>query len=228
MTNEHKKALINYLFDFISDQRKKRFLDIIEYRTRHVTVVLEDIFQAQNASAVLRTCDCFGIQDVHAIETKNKFDVNRDIALGSTQWLNLYKHKGEGNNTIKCLNTLKDKGYKIIATSPYKNGHTIEELPLDNKTALVFGTELEGITDDVKNMADGFVTVPMFGFTESFNISVSAALALYTLTNRLHKSEIKWQLTDEEKDDILLKWQRNTINKVELIEKEFLERMNRQ
>lgn len=227
MNSEHKKALINYLFDFISEQRKKRFLEIIEYRTRHITIVLEDIFQPQNASAVLRTCDCFGVQDVHIIETRNKYDVNPDVALGSAQWLNMYKYKGTENNTISCLNTLKEKGYKIIATSPHANDHTIDELPLDHKTALVFGTELEGITDDVKEMADGFVKIPMFGFTESFNISVSAALALHTLTNRLHKSGINWKLSEEEKNDILLEWQRNTINKVELIEKDFLEKMNK-
>lgn len=228
MKSENKKELIEYLFKFISDQRKKRFLEVINYRTRHITVVLEDIFQPQNASAVLRTCDCFGIQDVHIIETRNKYDVNPDVALGSSQWIDMYKYKGEEKNTINCLSQLKAKGYKIIATSPHKNDFLVENLPIENKTALVFGTELEGITDDVKNMADGFVKIPMFGFTESFNISVSAALALYTLTNRLHKSEVNWQLSNDERDEVLLKWQRNTINKVELIEKDFLEKLNKQ
>lgn len=226
MSREQNKALIEYLNTFISENRKKRFGEVIEYRTRHITIVLEDIFQSQNASAVLRTCDCFGIQDVHIIETRNKYDVNPDVALGSSQWLNMFKYKGNENNTIACLSKLKEKGYKIIATSPHTNDCNIEDLPLESKTALVFGTELEGITEDVKKMADGFVKIPMFGFTESFNISVSAALILYSITRRLHQSVISWQLTEDEKNEILLKWQRNTINKVELIESEFLKKHN--
>lgn len=211
------KELINYLTKFVSEERAKKFEDVVHKRSRHLTVVLEDIYQPHNASAVLRSCDCFGIQDIHIIENKNLYSVNEDVALGSSKWLNLIKYK----NTISCIDELKKQGYKIIATSPHKNDCTIQELDILPKTALVFGTELKGISEEVSLHADGFVKIPMFGFTESFNISVSAALCLHTLIHKLHSSAINWELNELEKEQILLQWLRNSINRSELIETEF-------
>lgn len=217
--------LIEYLSGFISENRRQKFVEVIRWRTRHITVVLEDIYQPHNASAVLRSCDCFGIQDIHVIENRNRYTVNPDVALGSPKWLNLHKYKQAENNTLSCLRSLKEKGYRIVATSPHKNDCNIEDLPIDGKLALVFGTELEGISDTVREQADEFVKIPMFGFTESFNISVSAAICLHTLVNRLHRSGIKWQLEEKEKEEVLLGWLRNSINRSELLEKEFLKKM---
>jgi tRNA (guanosine-2'-O-)-methyltransferase len=213
--------LVKYLSGFISDNRKKKFEEIIQNRTRHITVVLEDIYQPHNASAVLRSCDCFGIQDVHVIENKNKYQVNPDVALGSPKWLNLYKYNGAENNTIACLNHLKNQGYRIVATTPHEKDCNLEELPIDSKTALLFGTELEGISDIARSKADAFVKIPMYGFTESFNISVSAAICLYSLTHKLHQADFDWHLTESEKQEVMLAWLRNSINKPELIEEEF-------
>jgi len=216
--------LINHLSQFISENRRAKFDEVVKYRTRYVTVVLEDIYQPHNASAVLRSCDCFGVQDIHIIENKNAYTVNPDVALGSPKWLNLHKYKKEENNTLNCIKQLKEKGYKIVATTPHKDDYTIETLPINQPLALVFGTELTGISDTVREHADEFVKIPMFGFTESFNISVSAALCLNTIISRLHKSEFNWQLTAQAKEELILTWLRNTINKVELIEKEYWER----
>jgi tRNA (guanosine-2'-O-)-methyltransferase len=216
--------LINYLSQFISESRRAKFDEVVKFRTRYLTVVLEDIYQPHNASAVLRSCDCFGIQDIHIIENKNAYTVNPDVALGSPKWLNLHKYKKEENNTLSCIKQLKEKGYKIVATTPHKDDYTIETLPIDKPIALVFGTELTGISDTVREYADEFVKIPMFGFTESFNISVSAALCLNTIISRLHKSEYKWQLSEDAKEELILNWLRNTINKVELIEKEYWEK----
>jgi tRNA (guanosine-2'-O-)-methyltransferase len=217
-----RQKLLNYLLSFISDNKVKKFGENIRHRTRHLTIVLEDIYQPHNASAVLRSCDCFGIQDVHIIENLNKYEVNPDVALGSAKWLTLIKYNKETENTRSCLVSLKKKGYKIVATSPHKNDFTPESLTLDKKTALVFGTELEGLTGNALEMADEYVRIPMYGFTESLNISVSAALLLFTLTERLRKSDINWQLSEEEKTDIMLQWARNVIKKSDLIEREFL------
>ncbi len=217
-----KKVLIDYFMQFISDNRKQRFDEVMENRTRHLTVVMEDVFQSHNVSAVLRSCDCFGVQDVHVIENRNKYSVNPDVSLGSTNWLNVHRYNKEENNSISCIKELKAKGYKVIATTPHKDDCTIHELNLDQKTALVFGTEKEGITEDVIKHADGFVKIPMYGFTESFNISVSAALCLHTLVERLHASKINWHLTEAEKQDVLLDWLRASISSSKLIEKEFL------
>ncbi|MBI2270931.1 MAG: RNA methyltransferase [Bacteroidetes bacterium] len=220
------KKLIEYLSGFASEERVKKFYDVINNRTRHFTIVLEDIYQPHNASAVLRSCDCFGIQDVHIIENKNQYTVNQDIALGSSKWLNLIKYKEHPNNTLACINDLKKKGYKIIATSPHKDDNIIQKLDITSKTALVFGTELKGISDEVMRHADGFVKIPMFGFTESFNISVSAALCLHTLVHKLHHSEIHWQLDNKEKEEVMIEWLRNSINRSELIEEEYYKKKN--
>jgi tRNA (guanosine-2'-O-)-methyltransferase len=151
----------------------------------------------------------------------NKYEVNPDVALGSAKWLSLIKYNQEINNTVSCLRTLKNKGYKIVATSPHKHDFTPESLPLEQKTALVFGTELAGLTDCVKEMADTFVRIPMYGFTESLNISVSAALLLFTLSERLRKSVIDWHLQEEEKTDIMLQWAKNVVKRSETMESEF-------
>ncbi|MEO6884630.1 MAG: RNA methyltransferase [Bacteroidia bacterium] len=222
MSEKNISELVNHLFNFISDNRKKKFLEVLQFRTRHISIVLEDIYQAHNASAVLRSCDCFGIQDVHIIENKNKYTVNPDIALGSSKWVNLIKYNQSENNSLEAIQKLKKDGYRIVATSPHANDCNLEELNIDKKIALVFGTELNGISDEIKNNADEFVKIPMFGFTESFNISVSAALCLHTLSTKLHQSKIDWKLKENEKEIILLDWLCNSINKPELIEKEFL------
>lgn len=217
-------ALIDYLSSFISENRKKKFEEVIQWRTRHITVVLEDIYQPHNASAVLRSCDCFGIQDIHVVENKNKYTVNPDVALGSPKWLKLIKYNKAENNTLECISTLKSKGYRIVATTPHKDDYNIEDLPVDGKLALVFGTELEGISDTVREHADEYVKIPMFGFTESFNISVSAAICLHTLTMKLHTSDIDWRLSEEERYEVLLNWLRNSIHRSSLLEKEFYSR----
>lgn len=218
----NKQLLLNHLMEFVTERRKARFEDIIRHRTRYLTIVLEDIFQPHNASAVLRSCDCFGIQDVHIIENSNKYEVNPDVALGSSKWLTLHKHNQFENNTRNCLESLRYRGYRIVATTPHRDGCMIDELPLDQKTALVFGTELEGLTPLALEMSDAFVKIPMYGFTESFNISVSAALCLYHLSEKLRKSSIGWQLSEDEALEIMLSWARKTIRNADLIEKRFL------
>jgi tRNA (guanosine-2'-O-)-methyltransferase len=222
---EKKQQLYAFLSEFISENKKNKFEEIIRQRTRYITVVLEDIFQPHNASAVLRTCDCFGIQDVHIIENQNKYEINPDVALGSSKWLCLYKYSAAENNTADCLQQLKNSGYRIIATTPHKKDHTPEELPLDQKIALVFGTELEGLSPKAIEMSDGFVKIPMVGFTESLNISVSAALLVRSITERLHQSAISWQLSETESLDIKTAWAKQVVKKADLLEKEFFKKL---
>lgn len=222
MNSEIKQQLLTYLLTFVSDHKLTLFDKIIQSRTRHVTVVLEDIYQSQNASAVLRSCDCFGVQDVHVIENRNIYEVNDNVALGSSKWLNLVKYNSTENNTLDAFKKLRADGYKIVATTPHTNDQLIDELPLDNKIALVFGTEMEGVSQQVMDEADEFVKIPMYGFTESFNISVSAALSLYCLTEKLRKSDISWALSEEEALDVRLNWARNAIKKADAIEEAFL------
>ncbi|MGM0619880.1 MAG: TrmH family RNA methyltransferase [Bacteroidota bacterium] len=219
------KELINYLATFVTPDRLQLFEKVLQYRTSYLTVVLEDIYQSQNASAVLRSCDCFGIQHVNVIENRNTFNVNKEVALGSSKWLSIRKFTDTDNNNLNAVRTLKNEGYRIIATSPHKDDKTLEDFDLaKGKAALVFGSELPGISDTIMNEADEFVKIPMFGFTESFNISVSAAVILHHLTGKLRNDEaINWQLTTVEKEKIKLEWLRNTIKRSSLLEQRFLE-----
>ena len=222
-----RKEFLNLLLTFVSENKQSKFKEIIKTRTRHLTIVLEDIFQPHNASAVLRSCDCFGIQDIHIIENENPYEVNPDVALGSSKWLTLHNYNKAPYNTLDCINDLKSKGYKIVATTPHQDDFTPDSLPIDQKTALLFGTELGGLTSSALDIADSYVRIPMVGFTESLNISVSAALLLYTLTGRIRKSDVNWQLNESDELEILLQWAKNTIRKSDIIEKEFLKKLKR-
>ncbi len=220
------KELIKHFSELITTERWQLMNKIIADRTRYITVVLEDIFQAHNASAVLRTCDCFGVQDVHIIENRNQYTVNPDVALGASKWLNLVKYSEQEENTIACINNLKEKGYRIVATTPHTDDVNLEEFDLSKgKIALMFGSELPGLTKTALNHADEFLKIPMYGFTESFNISVSASIILHHLRWKLNQSEIKWQLSNAEKDEILLNWLRQSIKRSDVVEKDFLRRI---
>jgi tRNA (guanosine-2'-O-)-methyltransferase len=219
------KDLIEYLSQYVTEKRMSLFRDVVKNRTKYITVVLEDIYQSQNASAVLRSCDCFGVQDVHVIENRNDFEVDPNVAMGASKWLTINHYNEGGNNTEKALHKLKNEGYRIIATSPHENDTFLDDFDLEaGKFALVFGTELLGISDEVKQNADTFLKIPMYGFTESFNISVSAAIVLHHLTHKLKKSPVQWQLSPYESDELIMKWLKNSVKGSEAIINYFNER----
>ena len=222
------KSLFEFLSYYITDRKKQIICDNIKERTRYITVVLEDIFQPQNASAVLRTCDCFGIQDVHIIENQNAYNINPDVVLGATQWLTLKNYNKKENNTLDAIKELKSKGYRIIATTLSDKNTSLNDFQLNKgKSALFFGTEQTGLSSDVIENADEFLKIPMYGFTESFNISVSAAIILHDLTLKLRQSEINWHLSETEQDELKVNWVKNTLKTPELLIKEFEKRINK-
>jgi tRNA (guanosine-2'-O-)-methyltransferase len=217
--------LIRYLSEFVTPERLDTFDEVLNYRTNYLTVLLEDLYQPHNASAVLRSCDCFGIQNVHIIENRNSYSVNPDVALGSNKWLTLIKYNQGEYNTIDAYQILKREGYRIVATVPHNDATNLDEFVLKGgKSALVFGTELEGLSKNAIQEADEYLRIPMFGFTGSFNISVSAAIILYQLTSQLRSSNIRWQLTSIEKEELKLEWLKRTIKKSDLLIREFLEK----
>lgn len=222
MESALKKELISYLSSFISDNRKKRFDEVLNHRTSHIRIVLENLYQAHNASAVLRSCESFGIQHVHFIENRNQLRISEEVAMGSSTWLSIHRHNGPGNNTKEALMSLKAQGYRIVATTPHRNDVTIDRLPVDTKFVLVFGTELEGISPDVHELADAYVKIPMFGFTESFNISVCAAICMYELTGRIRASVKDFLLTDDERTDVYFQWLKNSVSTSEALIENYL------
>jgi tRNA (guanosine-2'-O-)-methyltransferase len=208
-------------YEIITPNKREMFDRIAADRTKHLTVVMENIYQEHNASAVLRSCDCFGLQDLHVIEKDNTYKIQRDIALGAGRWVDMYNYDDSENVTKDCLNNLKSKGYKIVATTPHTDSQTIYDLDLTQPIALVFGTERRGISEEVVEMADEFVKIPMYGFTESFNISVSVAIVLNTLRQRLEQSDLNWKLSEEQQTLLKINWCSKILNGGDLLEKKF-------
>lgn len=202
LTLSSKERLYTLASQLISENKRDLFDRLAPLRTRHIAVVLEDIYQSHNASAVLRSCDCFGVQDVHVIEANNPFNPAGDVAVGSSKWVDYYPYL----DTPSAYQRLREMGYKIVATTPHTNDTLITDLDISQPIALVFGTELTGLTPQAIDLADSYVKIPMYGFTESFNISVCAALSLFSITERLRRSNIPWQLSDEQVLDLKLHW----------------------
>ena len=220
------QQFLEYLEGFVSDKRKATFHKVLEQRTRHFTVVLEDIFQPHNSSAVVRTCDIFGVQDVHVIQNKYSSKVSRHVAKGSQKWLDINKYNKSATNTQDCLDDLRNNGYQIIATTPHNESCYLHDFDFTKKSAFVFGVEKEGVSDYIMNQADGFLKIPMVGFTESLNISVAAAIILQEVTTKLRASNIPWQLSDQEKALLYYQWVQKSIKSIRKISERYhLEKM---
>lgn len=200
-----------YLEDFISEDRKARFLEVLETRTKYITVAIEDLFQMHNTSAVIRSCEVFGVQEAHVIEDRYGQQLDKNIAMGAEKWVDVIRH----DSSKSCIKKLRERGYKIIATTPHKNDCSLSDFKLDEKIALFFGTERDGLSEEVLDNADGFLKIEMAGFTESLNISVSAAIILQDLTTKLRALDVNWHLTAAEKLEKRLDWTKKTIKSID-------------
>lgn len=205
LNKEQKLHLIQYIRSHVTEHKQKMIQRVLPLRTRHLTVVLENIFQRHNASAVLRSCECFGVQDVHIIENEYPYRLSRDVTRGATKWLTLHRYEAAGALRT-CLGSLKEQGYTIAAATLRPEAVSIRDVDVGQKLALCFGTEKRGLSNTAYQLADLFIQIPMTGFTESFNVSVSAALCLYELTNRLRASEVSWRLSEAEQLELLADW----------------------
>lgn len=212
--------LLKYLEGFVSARRLERFKTVLEKRTRYITVALEDVYQMHNASAVVRSCDVFGLQEAHLIEARYGHRLDKNIAMGAQRWVDIQRH----STTRGCVDTLRARGYRIVATSPHQKSYTPETFPLDQPLALFMGTEKEGLSEELLGLADATIHVPMVGFTESLNISVAAAILLHHLTGRLRASDRPWQLTEDDKRAKRWDWARKTVKSADEILARYLER----
>jgi len=214
------KEYLTYLEDFITKERLHKINSIIQQRTNHLTVVAEDVYQLHNTSAVLRSCDVFGIQQLHIIEQKYGKNIDSEIALGAQKWVDVYRY----NNPISCVRTLKKQGYKIIIASPHHQALTSDDIDISKPLGIFFGNEKNGVSKEVMDFADGYLYIPMFGFTESLNISVAAAIIMHNLTQRLRKSTIPWELSEAVKLKTKIKWIENSVRSLNSIQKKYLEK----
>ncbi|PDS26862.1 TrmH family RNA methyltransferase [Flavobacterium branchiophilum] len=206
-----------YLETFLTENRKENFLKILKNRTNHFTVAIEDVYQLHNTSAVMRSCEVFGVQELHVIEQRFGKSIDREIAMGAQKWVDIYKYESQQT----CIETLRNKGYQIIATTPHENDCLLEDFDISKPSALFFGTERVGLSEEIIKNADGFLKIPMVGFTESLNISVSAAIILQNLTSRLRKSTINWQLNEAVLLEKRLNWTKNSIKDIKRIESRY-------
>ncbi|MEY4962729.1 MAG: hypothetical protein RLZZ323_48 [Bacteroidota bacterium] len=210
---------LNFLENILTDNRKERFLEVLKNRTNHFTVAVEDVYQLHNTSAVMRSCEVFGIQELNVIEQRFGKRIDKQIALGAQKWVDITTF----DTATNCIKTLRSKGYQIIATTPHEKDCLLENFDISKPSALFFGTEKEGLSEEIMQQADGFLKIPMVGFTESLNISVSAAIIIQNLTNRLRNSAIPWQLTEDEILEKRLTWAKNSIKDIKRIEKRYFE-----
>jgi|TARA_B110000196_G_scaffold221088_1_gene190134 tRNA (guanosine-2'-O-)-methyltransferase len=215
--------LVAHLKEFVINERRELFETKILERTQHLTIVLENIFQGRNISASIRSADCFGIQDVHIIENDNIFNDDSEVSMGAEKWITTKRYNQDKHNSIKAIKDLKSKGYQIIATTPHNTDCDLYDLDISKKkTALFFGSEVRGCSKETLQLSDKRMKIPMYGFTESYNISVSVSLCLQHLTYKMRQSNINWKLPIDQKEKVMLQWLRNSIKAAAEIEEKYL------
>ena len=212
------EKLVTYLESYLTENRIERFKQVLANRTKHFTVAMEDVYQLHNTSAVMRSCDVFGVQELHVIEEQNVKRIDREIAMGAQKWVDLVRH----HSTKEAIQTIKSQGYQIVATTPHINDSELKDFDITKKACFFFGRETEGLSEEVLNEADCFLKIPMVGFTESLNISVSAAIILQQVTQKLRSSNIDWQLNKEEQLQKRFDWCKKTIKSFDDILQRYL------
>lgn len=213
------KNYLSYLYKFITPNRREGFERVLANRTRHITIAIEDVYQLHNTSAVMRSCEVFGVQDLHVIEERFGKRIDKEIAMGAEKWVDIHRYQ----NANQCIDTLREKGYQIVITSPHIDANYLQDFDVSKKSAIFFGTEKNGLSPEIMNQADAKIKIPMVGFTESLNISVSAAIVIQDLMNRLRQTSIDWKLTEEELLEKRIDWTRKSIKDIDFITERYLQ-----
>ena len=213
-SEEWLRERLDYLTKFITDERREVLQRTVDSRTHYMRILTENMFHPQNASAIMRHCEAFGIQQIHTVEDRCKFDPSVNIVRGTQKWVDVEHH----DTTAEALATLKAEGYRIVATTPHRCSATPETFDVTKgKFALVFGTEHAGISDEVIAAADDFLMIPMCGMVESLNVSASAAILIYMLSERIRQTVDGWQLTEAEKLKLITRWTMSSVRDYERI-----------
>ena len=216
--NEKLEATFEYLKQFLTEERLQKIEHFSKESSDFVLPVMEDVYQFRNAAAIVRSVEACGFHHVVALEEENVFNPNLKVTKGAETWVKVEKMP----NNLDSLKEIKSRGYKILAVSPEKNATMLPDYDVKEPIALVFGTELEGVSDEVLDFADETLAIPMFGFTKSFNVSVAAAICMYELKQKLMKSGIEYQLSDEKLLELKIRWAKNSIKSSEQILERFL------
>lgn len=214
LTAEQCDERIKYLSEFMMPERFDALRRAASMRTDYITVMTENMFHPQNASAIVRHCEAFGIRNIHTVETLCKFNPNLNIVRGTDKWIDIRRHE----STAGAIRSLKADGYRIVATTPHRESCTPETFDVTKgRFALVFGTEKQGISDEVMASADEFLKIPMCGLVESLNVSASAAILIYMLSQRMRQEVAEWRLSDWQLSQMLYRWCREAVRDSEAL-----------
>ncbi|MBP7172967.1 MAG: RNA methyltransferase [Cloacibacterium sp.] len=207
-----------YLKQFLTSDRLRKIEHYSLESSDFVLPVMEDVYQFRNAAAIIRSVEACGFHKVVALEESNTFNPNLSVTKGADTWVEVERMP----RNLASLQNIKERGYKIIAVSPEKNAQSLPDYQLSQPIALVFGTELEGVTTEILDFADETLAIPMYGFTKSFNVSVAAAICMYELKQKLLKSDFNYSLNKEKLLQLKIRWAVNSIRSGEEILKHYL------
>ena len=208
----------DYLKQFLTQERLKKIEHFASESSDFVLPVMEDVYQFRNAAAIIRSVEACGFHKVVAMEARNVFDPNLTVTKGAETWVEVEKLP----HTLDSLQEIKNRGYKLVAVSPEKNASFLPDFKITEPTALIFGTEWQGVSEDFLDFVDETLAIPMYGFTQSFNVSVAAAICCYDLKQKLINSEIDYKLSEEKQTALKIRWAVNSIPSGEMILEKFL------
>ncbi|MEG2078370.1 RNA methyltransferase [Chryseobacterium sp.] len=196
-----------YLKQFLTEERLRKIEHFAPESSDFVLPVLEDVYQFRNAAAIVRSVEACGFHKVVALQEENNFEPNLKVTKGADTWVEVEKLP----RNMESFQKIKDKGYKIVVVSLENNAKMLPEYEITEPIALVFGTEMEGVSQEILDFADETLAIPMYGFTRSFNVSVAASICMYELKQKLMKSTIDYKLNEEKLLKMKIRWAVNSI-----------------
>jgi tRNA (guanosine-2'-O-)-methyltransferase len=209
------------LQDILLPQRVERLKEVLANRVTSITLVLENLHKDYNISAILRTCESFGVQDVHVVPQPGEGKVFRTVTQGCHKWLTIHRHK----DVSSCFKVLKAKGFRILAGGFGGDALPLEGADFSGSVALVFSNELEGANPEVVEQVDGFFVIPMTGFSRSLNVSVAAGIAIHrVLQFKAGKGEELERIPADEAARLLEEWVKKSVRNADAVLKELRSR----
>lgn len=196
------------------ERRLELMKRVIDNRTRNLVLALEEVHDPHNIAAVLRSAEAFGLQEIHIMRSVGYAKISPKITQGCEKWLDISFH----GDVKRGVQNLRDRGFALYVASFTPRSVPLDKLDFSRPAALVLGNEHQGTSEFMEQEADSVFTLPMFGFTRSFNISVAAALTIYTaVQKRIELFGRSGDLTDEEKEQLLTEWLKRDVRGAEHI-----------
>jgi tRNA (guanosine-2'-O-)-methyltransferase len=209
---DSKRSFYKTLSEALTDNKRALFKEKVGYRTRHFSLALEDMMKSQNASALMRTADAFGVHRIDVYDKQERFNVSSGISKGVEKWLdvNFFNTYNEGHTEV-WGEKLKSTGRKLYVTALDPSAKPLHEIDASIPATILFGNEQEGASSEIQSMADELIYIPMKGFVESFNVSVSCGIVLHHLTLGMQQAGIPRGLSEEDELDTLINWALRTV-----------------